>query len=155
MGSTHMTDDKGGNVMWKQIKELWQMCGPVLVVLGVASVAFIEEGVRYLFFSETSRLAVAGSLGNPVPFFLLGYGIVVLGVVLMAIALAYFVRTKELEANKDIRVVEALTSLAATHSMLLSATPDDQKAGVISTIQQNLGAIVDRLEQIVRKAYDR
>lgn len=134
-------------------KEYWRLGGPVGVVLGLAGIGLLGETVRYLYWSDVADNIAAAKVANTFPFFLQVYGLAIIAVVLITIALTFYTKMKRLEQEKDIRIIEALQSLTEDSVKLLQATPKDQKGGMIATVQQNLADIKRHLIKILQKAY--
>jgi|GEM_PF-3608048 len=137
----------------KQFKELWELGGPIAAVMGIASILFIEEGVRFLYYGELSGKIAAAEIDNTLPFFIQGYGLLALGLILLIICLFFFYKMKTLELLKDTASISALRSTTKTVCQLLEKADSGALAGHLNLVQQTVDQGNSLLEKLIRKNY--
>lgn len=141
------------NAFAQQFKELWKLGGPFAAAMGVVSFVLVEEGARFLLWTDLSAKVSAGEITNTIPFFIQGFGAIALGLLFLVLCLSYYHKMKRLELEKDKVAVSALKDTTETVTKLLEKASGSQLAGQLNLIQTTVDSGNALIGKLIQKNY--
>jgi hypothetical protein len=141
------------NAFTKQFRELWEIGGPLAAGMGVISIVFLEEGIRFLYYGKSSDAVATMQISNTVPFFIQAYGVLVLGVSFLVVCLIYYFKMKTLELQKDKEAIKVLSENIKAICKMLEKTKPDELVGELNLIKATVQTGNKLLEKIIEKNY--